>query len=175
MTERVPVFVCGDPTRGDDGAALAAVELLGPDVRRLIDLVPAGQLDVVLLLDLPAERACVVVDAVAGVEPGQVWVQSLAALVDRARRLRSARLAVEPRSSHELPLEQALALAAALAGRPPAGAFVGIGGARWAAGAPLSDAVAAGLPAFAAAIEAAVAEAAASLAPSAGRREPGAD
>lgn len=162
MTERVPVFVCGDPTRGDDGAALAAVELLGPEVRRRIDLVPAGQLDVMLLLDLPAERACVVVDAVAGVEPGQVWVQSLASLVDRAGRLRGAGLAVEPRSSHELPLEQALALAAALRDRPPAGVFVGIGGARWDAGAPLSDAVAAGLPAFVAAIEAAVGEAAGS-------------
>jgi hydrogenase maturation protease len=160
MTERVPVFVCGDPTRGDDGAALAAVELLGPEIRGRIDLVPVGQLDVVALLDLPAGRACVVVDAVAGIEPGQVWVQSLAALVGRARRLRSAGLAVEPRSSHELPLEQALALATALRDRPPAGVFVGIGGARWEAGAPLSDAVAAGLPAFAAAIEAAIGEAA---------------
>jgi hydrogenase maturation protease len=171
MTERVPVFVCGDPTRGDDGAALAAVEFLRPDVRGRIDLVEVGQLDVVALLDLPAGRACVVVDAVAGIEPGQVWVQSLAALVDRARRLHRAGLAVEPRSSHELPLDQALALATALRDRPPAGVFVGIGGARWEAGAPLSDAVTAGLPAFAAAIEAAIGEAAGSF--EAARQGPG--
>lgn len=156
MTERVPVFVCGDPTRGDDGAAVAAVALLPPEVRARAAIVEAGALDVLLLLDLPADRPCVVVDAVAGLAPGETWVRPLAALVDRARRLEASGRAVEPRSSHELPLEQVLALAATLRDRPPAGTFVGIGGARWDAGAGLSPAVAAGLPAFAAAVAVAI-------------------
>jgi len=163
MTARVPVpvFVCGEPTRGDDAAGFAAVELLAPAVRELADVVAAGQLDVLFLLDLPADRPCVVVDAVAGLAPGEVWVRPLAALVDRARALEGSGRAVEPRSSHELPLEQVLALAATLRDRPPAGTFVGIGGARWDAGAGLSDGVVEALPAFAGAIAAAIEDAAA--------------
>jgi hydrogenase maturation protease len=156
VTARVPVFVCGEPTRGDDAAAFAAVELLPPVTRGHAHVVEAGQLDVLFLLDLPADRPCVVVDAVAGLAPGEVWVRPLAALVDRARALDRSGRAVEPRSSHELPLEQVLALAATLRDRPPAGTFVGIGGVRWDPGAPLSEAVAAALPAFADAIAAAI-------------------
>jgi hypothetical protein len=48
------------------------------------------------------------------------------------------------------------ALAATLRDAPPAGTFVGIGGARWDVGAPLSDPVAGALPAFAAAVAAAI-------------------
>lgn len=153
---RVPVFVCGDPTRGDDGAALAAVALLPRHVHARAEIVEAGALDVLLLLDLPTDRPCVVVDAVAGVPAGEVWVRPLAELVDRAHRLEASGRAVEPRSSHELPLEQVLALAATLRDRAPAGTFVGIGGARWDAGAGLSAAVTAGLPALAAAVAAAI-------------------
>ena len=159
MTVRVSVFICGDPSRGDDAAGFAAVELLSPSARAAADIVPAGQLDVLFLLDLPADRPCVVVDAVAGLAPGEVWVRPLAALVDRAHGLKRSGRAVEPRSSHELPLEQVLALAATLRDRPPAGTFVGIGGATWLHGEPLSEAVAAGLPALATAIEAAIEEA----------------
>lgn len=157
---RVPVFVCGEPARGDDAAAYAAVELLPPDVRARADVTEAGQLDVLLLLDLPADAPCVVVDAVAGLPPGEVWVRPLAALVDRARGPAGSGQAPEPRSSHELPLDQVLALAATLRERPPAGTFVGIGGSCWDLGAPLSAAVAAALPAFAAAIAVAIAGAA---------------
>ena len=112
------------------------------------------------------------VDAVAGLEPGEVWVRPLAALVDRAHALERSGRAAEPRSSHELPLEQVLALAATLRDRPPAGTFVGIGGARWNPGAGLSDAVVAALPAFAAAIDAAIAEAAGPEAAAAGAARP---
>jgi hydrogenase maturation protease len=152
----VKVFVCGQPDRGDDAAALAAVEILDPAVRDRIDVVEAGQLDVLLLLDLPADAPCVVVDAVAGISPGEIWVRPLAALVDRARAMSEGGRAPEPRSSHELPLEQVLALAATLRAAPPAGTFVGIGGSGWDVGSPLSAAVAAALPAFAAAIAEAV-------------------
>ena len=160
QSRRVPVFVCGEPARGDDAAGYAAVELLPPDVRARADVTEAGQLDVLLLLDLPADAPCVVVDAVAGLPPGEVWVRPLAALVDRARGLAGSGQAPEPRSSHELPLDQVLALAATLRERPPTGTFVGIGGSCWDLGAPLSPEVAAALPAFAAGIAAAVDEAA---------------
>jgi hydrogenase maturation protease len=156
MTSRVPVFVCGEPARGDDAAAFAAVELLSADVRARADIRVVGRLDVLLLLDLPAEAACVVVDAVAGIRPGEVWVCPLPELVDRARALADGGRAPEPSSSHELPLEQVLALAAILRDAPPAGTFVGIGGTCWDVGSPLTAPVAAGLPAFAVAITAAI-------------------
>jgi hydrogenase maturation protease len=156
MTGQIPVFVCGEPARGDDAAAFAAVGLLPPAVRARASIVPVGGLDVLLLLDLPPGEPCVVVDAVAGLPPGEIWVRPLAALVDRAQALTGAGRAPEPRSSHELPLDQVLALAAALRDAPPAGTFVGIGGSCWEAGAPLSAPVVVALPAFAAAIAAAV-------------------
>jgi hydrogenase maturation protease len=152
VSGRIPVFVCGAVDNGDDAAGLIAMDLLPVDVRDLVEVVPAGQLDVLMLLDLPADEPCVVIDAVAGITPGEVWIRPLAALVDRARRLAVGGRAPEPRSSHELPLEQVLALAAELRDAPPAGTFVGIGGERFDVGAPLSPAVAAALPAFAAAI-----------------------
>jgi len=156
MTSRVPVFVCGEPSRGDDGAGFAAVDLLPQGIRARAEVVPAGRLDVLLLLDLPADAPCVVVDAVAGIPAGEIWVRPLPELVDRARWLAEAGRAPEPSSSHELPLEQVLALAAALRDAPPAGTFVGIGGSCWDVGTPLTAPVAAGLPAFVAAIAAAV-------------------
>jgi hydrogenase maturation protease len=156
MTTRVPIFLCGEPARGDDAAGFAAVDLLPPADRDRVDVVEVGQLDVLFLLDLPADAPCVVVDAVAGLPPGEVWVRPLAALVDRARALAEAGRGPEPRSSHELPLEQVLALAATLRHAPPAGTFVGIGGSRWDVGTPLTASVAASLPAVAAAIAAAV-------------------
>ena len=161
MSVRVPVFACGDPARGDDGAALAAVALLPPAVLATCEVVPAGALDVLLLVDLPADAPCIVVDAVVGLPPGEVWVRPLAALVGRARALLEAGRTPEPRSSHELPIDQVLALAAELRASPPAGTFVGIGGAEFGFGRTLSSEVAAGLPALAAAIEAEIARLAA--------------
>ncbi len=158
MTARVQVFVCGEVTRGDDAAGPAAAALLPASVLDRVEIVAAGQLDVQLLLDLPAGAPCVVVDAVAGLTPGEVWVRPLADLVDRARG--RAGTGPVPRSSHELPPDQVLALAATLRDAPPAGTFVGIGGACWDVGTPLSPSVQTGLPALVAAIAAAVADAA---------------
>ena len=152
MTLRVPIFVCGEPARGDDAAGFAAVELIPADLRERVEVVPVGQLDILFLMDLPADAPCIVVDAVAGLQPGEVWVRPLAALVDRARALQAAGCAPEPRSSHELPLEQVLDLAATLRDAPPAGTFVGIGGACFDVGAPLTRSVAAALPELVAAI-----------------------
>jgi hydrogenase maturation protease len=178
MGARVPVFVCGEPARGDDGAGPAAVELLPADARERAEIVEVGQLDVLLLLDLPADAPCVVVDAVSGIPAGEVWVRPLAELIDLgaarggreatgsdeapgsggSRPERAAGSRPQPRSSHELPVERVLALAATLRDAPPRGTFVGIGGAGWNVGTPLSAAVAAALPAFAAAIAAAITE-----------------
>ena len=157
MTSRVPIFVCGERARGDDAAGFAAVDLLPPGLRERADVVPVGQLDILFLMDLPADAPCVVVDAVAGIRAGEVWVRPLAALVDRARALQASGRAPEPRSSHELPLEQVLALAATLRDAPPAGTFVGIGGTCFDVGAPLTAPVAAALPAFADAVAAEIA------------------
>ncbi len=57
-----------------------------------------------------------------------------------------------PSSSHVLAVDQVLGLAEILRGRLPDGAFVGIGASSAGIGAPLSPAVAEGLPAFRAAI-----------------------
>ena len=157
MTSRVPIFVCGERARGDDAAGFAAVDLLPPGLRERADVVPVGQLDILFLMDLPADAPCVVVDAVAGIRAGEGWVRPLAALVDRARALQASGRAPEPRSSHELPLEQVLALAATLRDAPPAGTFVGIGGTCFDVGTPLTAPVAAALPAFADAVAAEIA------------------
>lgn len=152
----IPVLVCGESARGDDAAGFAVIDLLAPETLAAASVEPVGQLDVLVLLDLPADAACVVVDAVYGLVPGEIWVRPLEALVDRARSLDSSGRRPEPRSSHELPIDAVLTLAATLRAAPPRGLFVGIGGTEFGLGAPMSAAVAAALPAFAAAIDAAV-------------------
>jgi hydrogenase maturation protease len=156
MPPPVPILVCGEAARGDDAAGFAAAELLSPETLAVAEVVQAGQLDVLLLLDLPRDAPCVVVDAVRGLAPGEVWVRPLHDLVERARALDASGRRPEPSSSHELPIDQVLTLAATLRSSPPRGLFVGIGGATFALGAPISPAVEAALPAFAAAIAAAV-------------------
>jgi hydrogenase maturation protease len=136
---RIPLLVCGEPARGDDAVALAAVAALPAIARDRVEVVPCGQLEVDHLLDVPAGMPCIVVDAAVGVAPGEVVVLSLADV--GARRDGGA-----PRSSHTLRPDQAIALAATLRGAPPAGVFVGIGGADFTLGADLSPAVRAGLP-----------------------------
>ena len=159
----IPVIVCGEPARGDDAAGFAAIPLLSPATLERARVERVGQLDVLLLLDLPEGTPCVVVDAVRGIEPGSVWVRPLASLVDGVGRAAAGR--PEPSSSHELPIVQALALAATLRSAPPSGWFVGIGASAFGLGAPLGPAVEAALPAFAAAIDDAVAGLAAGVVP----------
>lgn len=155
-TAPIPVLICGEAARGDDAAGFAVTTLLSPATLAAAHIERVGQLDVLFLLDLPAELPCVVVDAVNGLAPGEVWVRPLADLVDRARALDASGRRPEPRSSHELPIDAVLTLAATLRAAPPNGLFVGIGGETFALGAGLSPAVEAALPAFAAAIDAAV-------------------
>ena len=156
---KVRVLLCGERLRGDDAAALLAAELLPDDVRALAELVEVGQLAVESLLDIPDGTAAIVADAAIGVAEGEVVVlplESVAARVgagggaargDAARGGRPV-----PASSHSIPPDQVLALAAELRGSLPRGVFVGIGGARFGFGEELSPAVIAGLAAFAAAL-----------------------
>ena len=136
---RLTILVCGEPERGDDAVAFAAVAALPAAVRDRADIVPCGQLEVDDLLEVTAGVPCIVVDAAVGVPPGEVVTVPLADIA--ARRGGGA-----PRSSHALAPDQVIALAATLRGAPPDGVFVGIGGVDFDLGADLSPAVRAGLP-----------------------------
>ncbi len=150
---RVPLLVCGTPLRGDDGAALAAVERLSGSTIDLADLHFVGQLEADLLL-APGMEPCVVVDTVVGVPPGSVVSLALDAVADVG-------IARIPHSSHSLGIGRAVRLAETVLGRPFRGWFVGIGGADFRVDAQLSDAVREALPALSAAVSVAVAEMAA--------------
>jgi hydrogenase maturation protease len=150
-TAPVTVFACGELHRGDDAAAFHALDRLAPAVRRRLHIVRAGQLDVQDLLDLAPDAECIVIDAVAGFAPGRILrapLDDIPAMVGVARRPARAR------STHQLPLEQTLALAALLRGAALRGSFIGLGGASFAPGSGLSPAVAAAIPAFSAALAA---------------------
>lgn len=139
------VLICGERLRGDDAAALLAVELLPQDARALVEVVEVGQLSVEALLDVPDGVALVVADAAVGVAAGAVVTRPL----DRVAGQADAGGPGSPASSHSLPPDQVLALAAELRGSMPRGVFVGIGGAQFEFGEGPSAAVAAGLATFA--------------------------
>jgi len=140
----VRLLLCGERLRGDDSAALLVAEWLPEDARSLADIVEVGQLSVEALLDVPDSVAVIVADAAVGVAAGVVVTLPL----DRVAAGRADSSAA-PASSHSLPPDQVLAIAAELRGSMPRGVFVGIGGAEFGFGAGLSPAVAAGLARFA--------------------------
>ena len=148
----VLVIVLGERHRGDDGVAFAAVgaamAALSPMAQSRVEVRETGQLDPADLVELPVGGAAVVVDAVAGVPVGEVVVLPLEAV---AAGVSDAGSPV-PRSSHVLPVDQLVALAAALRGSPPRGVLVGVGGERFGFGEGLSPGVEAAVPAFVAAI-----------------------
>jgi hydrogenase maturation protease len=150
------IIVCGMADRGDDGAALAAVSRLLPalpaPVLGRLEIKRRPQLDVDDIVSVAEGEACIVVDTVVGVEPGTVVVRSLD---DLARRPAG----VAPRSSHALSVVDALLVAQTVRGALPDGAFVGIGGKWFGYGQRFSRAVKCGLPAFDAALRAAIEEA----------------
>lgn len=151
----VRLLVCGNADRGDDGAPLSAaahlLPALEPALRERLEVRRCPQLDVSDIVDVPAGEACVIVDAVVGVEPGAIVSLTLPELASHAG-------GVTPRSSHALPIDQVLGIAEAVRGGLPAGQFVGIGGLWFGFGAMQSRAVRAALPKLEAAIRAAVAE-----------------
>jgi hydrogenase maturation protease len=144
---RIRILVCGEPLRGDDGAAVLAAAGLSADARALAEVFEVGQLSLVAMLDVPEGAAVIVADAAVGVAAGEVVVVPLAEIVEHST-------APTPASSHSLPVDQILALAGEMRGSPFRGVFVGIGGAEFGFGEELSPEVAAGLPALTAALEA---------------------
>ena len=139
----VVVLVCGERMREDDGVAEAAVAMLPEDVRALARIETVGLLSVESLLDIPQGAGVVVADAAAGVPPGQVVSVPLEKV---------ARDGVFPATTHVMPPDQVIALAAELSGRMPRGVFVGVGGAEFGFGEKLSAAVEAALPDYVAAL-----------------------
>jgi hydrogenase maturation protease len=142
----VRVLVCGERLRGDDGAAIRAIGALDPATRALVEIVEVGQLSVEALLDVPEGVALIVTDAAVGVAPGAVVSLPLEDLAPGSGAL--------PASSHAMPPDQMIGLAAEIRGTALRGTFVGIGGAEFGFGERLSPRVEAGLPAFVAALSA---------------------
>ena len=144
---RATLFIIGHPARGDDGAAEAAFARITPTTLEVVDVVRAPDLDVETLM---GAGPVVVVDAIRGPVPGTIVVWSLREVAE----LPDAPTA----STHGLPLPAVLKLAAALGGHPLDGRFVGIAGARFTVGSPLSAPVRSALPKAARAIEASLRE-----------------
>jgi len=144
---RIRVLVCGEPLRGDDGAAVLAAAGLTADARALAEIVEVGQLSVEAMLDVPEGAAVIVADAAVGVPAGEVVVVPLAEIAERAA-------GAAPASSHSLPPDQILDLAEEMRGSPFRGVFAGIGATEFGFGEEPSPEVAAGLPALTAALEA---------------------
>lgn len=144
---RVWLLVCGERMREDDGVAEAAVALLPDDARALARVEIVGLLSVESLLDVPADAAVVVADAAAGIAPGEVVTVALE---------RIARDGVFPATTHVMPPDQVIALAAELGGRMPRGVFVGVGGVEFGFGEELSATVKAALPDYVAALAGAI-------------------
>jgi hydrogenase maturation protease len=148
----VRLLVCGNADRGDDGAALSAVATLLPSLPTALlerlEVRRCGHLRVEDLTDIPANEVAIVVDAAVGIPPGQVVSMPISAISADAT-------APTPRSSHELPIDQVLGLAALLRpGGLPEGTFIGIGGRRFGYGRPLSRSVRLNMAAFQEAIAA---------------------
>ena len=146
----IRIVVCGNADRGDDGVALAAIATLLPtlphsllskvEIRRCLEL------RVEDLVELPAGVACLVLDAVAGVTPGQVVQLTMTELLERP--------AFTPRSSHQLPIDLVVGLADSLRAAPVSGTFIGLAGRGFDYGASLSPVVRAAMPAYREAIAA---------------------
>lgn len=144
MTEAWTVLACGDASRGDDGAALAALERLPHRLPASIQLRACGLLEPGELVAALLSGPCLLLDSVHGVEPGSVVELPLARLLSGDDPI--------PASSHALPMPIIIGLAEALGAPLGRGSFLGIGGASFGLGQPLSPAVEAGLDAYARAI-----------------------
>jgi hydrogenase maturation protease len=138
------VYVCGQPFRGDDAVGFAILDAIEPQTRNAATIVERGSLDVADLIALPVDARCIVVDAVAGIEPGaliELDLRDLAATEADASELRAA-----TGSTHALSIPQTLRLARTLRGTPIAGTFIGVGIAQCVPGTRLSQHVAAAVP-----------------------------
>lgn len=141
----VEVLVCGSPDRGDDGAPIAASELLQGSLPPDVAMRVVGQLDVDDLLSIPPGGGVVIADAATGIDPGAIVDLALTGLIGQQDGVR-------PRSSHALALPEVVGLAEMMLGRPLRGRIVAIGGAQFGLGEPFSEPVSAALRALSDAI-----------------------
>jgi len=138
------VLVCGDRSRGDDGAAIAAVERLPRRLKAATTIRTCSQLEPDQLVAALLSGPCLVLDTVRGVPPGTMVEVPLAHML--------AGDAPAAASIHAVPMPIVVGLAAALGAPLGRGAFLGIGGSNLDVGERLSPAVDAGLTAYVAAI-----------------------
>jgi len=150
-TSRVVVFACGDPLRGDDSVAHLAVEALPPEALARADVKLVGALEAEYLRDLPAGVRAIVVDAVVGPPPGEIVEMALIEMSGRAKR-------VVTTSSHQLPLDEVVAISQLLRDEPVVGRFIGMGIESVEIGEHATPSVEASIPALTAAIASAVAQ-----------------
>lgn len=140
----IRIVVCGNADGGDDGVGLSAAATLLPTLSAgmgaTLEVRRRPELRVEDLVDLRSDERCLIIDAVSGVDPGEIVIVRLEDLTARPEFL--------PRSSHELPIEIVLALAGTIREQPIEGVFVGLGGHRFGYGTPISRAVRAAMPAF---------------------------
>jgi hypothetical protein len=141
----VEVLACGGPDRGDDGASLAALAGLAPDLPDDVTVRLVGHLDIDDLLAIPTGAGTVVVDTATGIDPGWVVEIPFVGFAGRESGIRA-------RSSDALSRPETVGLASMIRGRPLVGVLVAIGGASFGAGEALSWPVATGLCSFRVAI-----------------------
>ena len=138
------VLVCGERNRGDDGAAVAAVERLPRRLRSAIRIRACGQLEPDELLSALLSGPCLILDTVRSVAPGAILEVGL-------RQLLSGDGST-PASTRALRMPIVVGLAAELGAPLECGAFLGIGGSTFGPGERLSPAVEAGLDGYVATI-----------------------
>jgi hydrogenase maturation protease len=134
----VVVFACGEPLRGDDGLGHVAVAGLAKSVTRMAAIRSIRCLGPEDLAELRPGTFVVIVDAVAGIEPGRLCRIDLERLGSECAQLR-------PTSSHQMPLADVLGLAELL-GWEPRGVFLGVGAARVGIGDRMSPEVVRAIP-----------------------------
>ncbi|MEO5941657.1 MAG: hydrogenase maturation protease [Candidatus Limnocylindrales bacterium] len=144
MNTRWTVLVCGDRSRGDDGAAIAAVERLPRRLKAATTIRACSQLEPDQLVAALLSGPCLILDTVRGVTPGTMVEVPLANML--------AGDAPADAATHALPMPIVVGLAASLGAPLGRGAFLGIGGSCLDVGERLSPAVDAGLTAYVAAI-----------------------
>lgn len=133
------MLACGEPLRGDDSVAALVVGSLPPQAVRGVDLRLVGAVEPEAIVELEPGARLIIVDAVVGPPPGTIVRMDLAEMPDRAAAMVAA-------STHQLPLEEVVALAQLLRDDPIEGVFLGVGVASVAIGAALSEPVKAAVP-----------------------------
>jgi hydrogenase maturation protease len=129
----VTVLVCGEPLRGDDAIGPRVADALSERVRRRAEVRQVGG----LMPDdlLRSAGPVIVVDAVRGLPAGTVVDLPLGDVTELEAS------GAGPASSHTLPLASVVAIAEHLEGGRLRGRFIGIGGASFELGAPMSPSV----------------------------------